>query len=95
MRSSLWPGLLQVMRQNLARQQPRVRLFETGLRFVGSAADLRQLPSLAGAVVGPVLAEQWGAPRRLADFFDLKADLEAVLAQTGRLDALHFEGAGD
>lgn len=91
MRGSLWPGLLQVMRQNLARQQPRVRLFETGLRFLGGAADLRQLPSLAGAVFGPVLAEQWGAPRCLADFFDLKADLEAVLTQTGRLGALRLQ----
>ncbi len=91
MRSSLWPGLLQVMRQNLARQQPRVRLFETGLRFLGGAADLHQRPSLAGAVVGPLLTEQWGAPRRLVDFFDLKADLEAVLTQTGRLDALQLQ----
>ncbi|MCF8003596.1 MAG: phenylalanine--tRNA ligase subunit beta [Chromatiaceae bacterium] len=90
MRSSLWPGLIQVMRQNLARQQPRVRLFETGLRFLDGAENLRQSPSLAGAVVGPVLAEQWGATRRLVDFFDLKADLEAVLTQTGRLDALRL-----
>ena len=91
MRSSLWPGLIQVMRQNLARQQPRVRLFETGLRFRGAGADLQQAPSLASAVVGPVLAEQWGATRRLVDFFDLKADLEAVLMQTGRLDTLRLQ----
>ncbi|MBK5941687.1 phenylalanine--tRNA ligase subunit beta [Halochromatium roseum] len=90
MRSSLWPGLIQVMRQNLARQQPRVRLFETGLRFLGGADNLRQAPSLAGAVVGTVLAEQWGATKCLVDFFDLKADLEAVLTQTGRLDALRL-----
>jgi len=91
MRSSLWPGLIQVMRQNLARQQARVRLFETGLRFLGGAADLRQSPSLAGAIVGPVLPEQWGAAPRLADFFDLKADLEALLTQTGRLDTLRLQ----
>ncbi len=91
MRSSLWPGLIQVMRQNLARQQPRVRLFETGLRFLGGAADLRQTPSLAVVAVGPLVPEQWGEERRLVDFFDLKADLEAVLAQTGRLDALRLQ----
>ena len=88
MRGSLWPGLIQAMRQNLARQQPRVRLFETGLRFLGGAEALRQTPSLAVVAVGPVVPEQWGQERRLADFFDLKADLEAVLMQTGRLEAL-------
>ncbi len=90
MRSSLWPGLIQVMRQNLARQQPRVRLFETGLRFLGGANDLRQTPSLAAVAVGPVVPEQWGQQRRLTDFFDLKADLEALLTQTGRLETLRL-----
>ncbi|MEA3640034.1 MAG: phenylalanine--tRNA ligase subunit beta [Lamprobacter sp.] len=91
MRTSLWPGLIQVMRQNLARQQARVRLFETGLRFLGGSADLRQSPSLAAAIVGSVLPEQWGTSERLADVFDLKSDLEAVLTQTGRLDALRLQ----
>ncbi|MFP4280255.1 MAG: phenylalanine--tRNA ligase subunit beta [Halochromatium sp.] len=91
MRGSLWPGLIQAMRQNLARQQPRVRLFETGLRFLGSAEDLRQTPGLAAVAVGPVVPEQWGQERRPTDFFDLKADLEAVLTQTGRLEALRFQ----
>ena len=92
MRGSLWPGLIQVMRQNLARQQPRVRLFETGLRFLGSGEQLRQTPSLAAVAVGPVVPEQWGQEqRRLLDFFDLTADLEAVLTPTGRLAALYFQ----
>jgi len=90
MRSSLWPGLIQVMRQNLARQQPRVRLFETGLRFLGGAKDLRQTPSVAAVAVGPVVPEQWGQQRRLTDFFDLKADLDALLTQTGRLETLRL-----
>jgi phenylalanyl-tRNA synthetase beta chain len=90
MRTSLWPGLLQAMRQNLARQQSRVRLFESGLRFRGAADALRQDLCLAGVAVGPVMAEQWGEPRRPADFFDIKADVEAVLMQTGRLDALRL-----
>jgi phenylalanyl-tRNA synthetase beta chain len=91
MRGSLWPGLIQVMRQNLARQQPRVRLFESGLRFLGGAEQLRQTPSLAAVAVGAQAPEQWGQARRLTDFFDLKADLEAVLTQTGRLHALRFQ----
>jgi phenylalanyl-tRNA synthetase beta chain len=90
MRTSLWPGLVQVLRQNLARQQSRVRLFESGLRFRTGPDGLSQELCLAGVAVGPVVPEQWGAQRRVTDFFDIKADLEAVLAQTGRLEALRL-----
>ncbi|TVQ91221.1 MAG: phenylalanine--tRNA ligase subunit beta [Chromatiaceae bacterium] len=83
MRTSLWPGLIQAARHNLARQQTRVRLFESGLRFRQQPDGLAQEPMLAGIVVGPVLPEQWGTDARPADFFDLKADLEAVVRQAG------------
>jgi phenylalanyl-tRNA synthetase beta chain len=83
MRTSLWPGLLQALKQNLARQQNRVRLFESGLRFRVDNGELHQEPMLAGAVVGPVLPEQWGAAAQDADFFDMKADVEALLAAAG------------
>ncbi len=88
MRTSLWPGLLQALRQNLARQQVRVRLFEAGLRFRPEGAELHQEPMLAGAAVGPVLPEQWGAPARETDFFDIKADVEALLAMAGCAEAV-------
>src|SRR5690606_25265663 len=39
MRSSLWPGLLDAARQNLARQQNRMKLFEMGRQFASGAAD--------------------------------------------------------
>jgi phenylalanyl-tRNA synthetase beta chain len=91
MRPSLWPGLLQVMRQNLARQQPRVRLFESGLRFLGGAEALQQNLALAAVCYGPVLPEQWGQASQPADVFDLKSDLEAILTQTGRLDQLRLQ----
>jgi len=93
MRTSLWPGLLQALRQNLARQQSRVRLFEAGLRFRPDGEDLHQEPMLAGAAVGPVLPEQWGAPGRETDFFDVKADVEALLAVAGCAEAVRFEHA--
>jgi phenylalanyl-tRNA synthetase beta chain len=83
MRTSLWPGLLQALRQNLARQQSRVRLFESGLRFRPDGDALHQEPMLAGAIVGPVLPEQWGAAAVDADFFDVKADVEALLQAAG------------
>jgi phenylalanyl-tRNA synthetase beta chain len=90
MRTSLWPGLLQALRQNLARQQSRVRLFEAGLRFRNTAGELHQEPMLAGAAVGPVLPEQWGAPARSVDFFDIKADVVALLGAAACGDDIAF-----
>jgi len=83
MRTSLWPGLLQAARQNLSRQQSRVRLFESGLRFQVETGGLQQQEMLAGLCVGPLMPEQWGEPSRKVDFYDLKADVEAVLAASG------------
>jgi phenylalanyl-tRNA synthetase beta chain len=83
MRLSLWPGLLQTARYNQARQQERVRIFETGLRFVPGPEGLTQEPGVGALVIGALDPEQWGQPVRPADFFDLKADLEAILALGG------------
>jgi phenylalanyl-tRNA synthetase beta chain len=90
MRTSLWPGLVQTARQNQARQQERVRIFEGGLRFMRDDGELRQDPVLAGLVVGLSAPEQWGMKVRPVDFFGAKADLEAVLLLTGDLDSFHF-----
>jgi hypothetical protein len=56
-----------------------VRLFESGLRFVGQLEDLKQEPMLAGVVCGSRLPEGWAQGRDAVDFFDVKADVEAVL----------------
>jgi phenylalanyl-tRNA synthetase beta chain len=90
MRTSLWPGLLQTVVYNQNRQQTRMRLFEIGRRFRPAGDDLRQESCLAGVVVGSAAAEQWGVALRAADFHDVKADLEALFALTGRSDALDF-----
>jgi phenylalanyl-tRNA synthetase beta chain len=90
MRTSLWPGLLNTARHNLARQQDRVRIFESGLSFVQSESQLRQEPMLAGLVTGDVLPEQWDGESRSTDFFDVKADLEALLAQLGLDNGVRF-----
>jgi phenylalanyl-tRNA synthetase beta chain len=87
MRTSLWPGLIQTARHNQARQQERVRLFESGLRFYRDGNAIRQEPMLAGLVAGAALPEQWGAPARPSDFYDVKADVGAVLALTGSEEA--------
>ncbi|MBK1693895.1 phenylalanine--tRNA ligase subunit beta [Chromatium weissei] len=91
MRSSLWAGLLQTARYNQTRQIERVRIFESGLRFRHDAAgDLQQPLGLAGLVIGSVLPEQWGESARSVDFYDLKADVEAILALTGAAEQFRF-----
>ncbi|WP_296251553.1 phenylalanine--tRNA ligase subunit beta [Pseudomonas sp. UBA4194] len=90
MRSSLWPGLVKALQHNLNRQQDRVRLFESGLRFVGQLEGLQQEPMLAGVVCGSRLPEGWAQGRDTVDFFDVKADVEAVLGFAGALDAFTF-----
>ncbi len=83
MRTTLWPGLIKAAQYNLNRQQARIRLFETGLSFVPTPQGLQQQAQLAALVCGPVLPEQWGSAARPVDFFDLKGDLQAVLALAG------------
>ena len=90
MRSSLWPGLVKALQHNLNRQQDRVRLFESGLRFVGQLEGLKQEPMLAGVVCGSRLPEGWAQGRDTVDFFDVKADVEALLGFAGALDSFTF-----
>jgi phenylalanyl-tRNA synthetase beta chain len=93
MRTSLWPGLLKALIYNQKRQQTRVRLFEHGLNFIPEGGALRQEPYIGGVITGSALPEQWGVPARPADFFDLKADVEALLALAGEPDSLTFVAA--
>ncbi|MGH8382576.1 phenylalanine--tRNA ligase subunit beta [Pseudomonas sp.] len=90
MRASLWPGLVKSLQHNLNRQQDRVRMFESGLRFVGQLGDLKQEPMLAGVVCGSRLPEGWANGRDSIDFFDVKADVEAVLGFSGSLAEFSF-----
>ena len=91
MRTTLWGGLIETLRNNLNRQQERVRIFELG-RVYASLAE--QPMKLGGLVYGDALPEQWGAASRRVDFFDLKGDLErlfgqALDARSGAHPALH------
>ena len=104
MRSSLIGSLVDNVRHNLARKVPRIRVFEVGRVFLRDAtapdaplsvAGLRQPVRVGGAAFGPVLEEQWGTPTRSVDFFDVKADVEAlfwpiaVRFEAGAHPALH------
>ena len=91
MRTSLWPGLIQTAQYNRSRQQERVRIFESGLRFIQQSEGIQQDPMLAGLVIGSAAPEQWGDAERTVDFYDLKADLEALLALAGCPEAFTFQ----
>ncbi|MFM4702490.1 phenylalanine--tRNA ligase subunit beta [Aeromonas bivalvium] len=94
MRVSLFTGLIQAVVYNQNRQQPRVRLFEQGLRFIKdehAENGIRQEPMLAGIITGNQSDEHWDVKSRGADFFDLKGDLEAVLDLTAEGASFSFE----
>ena len=90
MRASLLPGLLKALQHNLNRQQDRVRLFESGLSFVGQLDDLKQERMLAGVITGARLPELWTHGKESVDFYDIKADVEALLAAAGNRDSFTF-----
>jgi phenylalanyl-tRNA synthetase beta chain len=95
MRISLWPGLVHACRENLRRQQTRVRLFEVGSKFVvqktGQGDQLQEIETLAAIATGARWAEQWGATREAIDFFDVKADVANMLRLTGCEEDFRFE----
>lgn len=80
MRSTLWCGLLKAALHNLNRQQKRIRLFETGLRFLNVNGETRQEKILSGLILGGLYPEQWAEKNRKVDFFDLKADVQALFS---------------
>ncbi len=98
MRTTLLGGLLANVRYNAARKLSRIRVFEVGRVFLRDAtlkdgplevAGLRQPMRVAAVACGPALEEQWGAATRPVDFFDLKADVEALTYPR----AVRFESA--
>jgi phenylalanyl-tRNA synthetase beta chain len=93
MRVSLWPGLLQAARENLRRQQSRVRLFEVGKQFQLHGSELSEIEMLAAVVTGTRVPEQWDSAKEAADFFDVKADALAILALAADLDSVRFEAS--
>ncbi len=97
MRSMLIPGLLANIQYNASHKADRVRVFELGKVFARDAsvvdgalavAGISQPLRLAGAAFGGASPEQWASPKRVTDFFDVKADLAAVLP-----DHVRFETA--
>jgi len=89
MRSGLAGSLIANVRYNLNRKQGRVRVFELGRVFRADAAvadgpltvaGIAQPLRLGGVAYGPAHPEQWGLPERQVDFYDVKGDVESLLA---------------
>ncbi|HEU5282917.1 MAG TPA: phenylalanine--tRNA ligase subunit beta, partial [Burkholderiales bacterium] len=78
MRTTLWSGLIPAWRYNQQRQRKRVRLFEIGVCFEEQGGKVVETERLALLAAGTAASEQWGQAARPVDFFDLKADLEAL-----------------
>ena len=91
MRTSLWPGLLSTAMHNLNRQQSRVRIFEAGQCFVPKQGEaLAQNMAIAGLICGSRTPVGWTAGKDKVDFFDIKGDVQAVLAHTGLSEQFSF-----
>jgi len=81
MRSTLAGGLLNCLVHNLSRKQVRARLFEVGRCFMTGASGAYDQPlRIGGLSYGDARHEQWGLKGRPGDFFDIKGDIEALLA---------------
>ncbi|NWF38075.1 phenylalanine--tRNA ligase subunit beta [Mariprofundus sp. NF] len=83
MRRSAWPGLLNVAKHNLNRQQSGVALAEQGRLYAKTESGHDENNVLAWLMSGDVGQDQWHAQTRKADFFDLKAAVESWLAKRG------------
>lgn len=95
MRPSLIPGLIKTVQYNQNRQQERIRLFEVGLRFVEDSLNLQQIKTIAGVCYGPAAPEGWANSKRLVDFYDVKADVEALFALGRHTARLSFVATTD
>ncbi|PIZ04100.1 MAG: phenylalanine--tRNA ligase subunit beta [Gammaproteobacteria bacterium CG_4_10_14_0_8_um_filter_38_16] len=92
MRVSILPGLLQALTMNVRHQCERVRLFEMGLCFeTKENGELLQSSKLAMVITGSVNAEQWSEKSRAVDFYDLKAEVTALLSLSHLCSDYHWK----
>jgi phenylalanyl-tRNA synthetase beta chain len=90
MRSSLMGGLVSAVAYNLNHKQSRVRVFETGRCFVPDNGGYAQPWRVGVAACGYAVEDQWGIrPARQVDYYDVKADVEALFQP----NTLTFEAA--
>ncbi|WP_373778750.1 phenylalanine--tRNA ligase subunit beta [Glaesserella sp.] len=93
MRVSLLTGLLETVAYNQNRQQNRVRIFESGLRFIpdsNAENGIRQETVFGAVIAGDKRPTHWEHKAENVDFFDLKGDLERILSLTSVGNDLQF-----
>ncbi len=93
MRASLWPGMVAAAAANNARQQERIRLFEASKSFHGALGSHSEVLRIAGLVTGSASPEQWSNVPESVDFFDIKSDVEALLALAATPGEIDFIAA--
>lgn len=89
MRTQLISGLVDILRFNLNRKAEYVRVFELGRVFIPDATvedgpmsvkGVRQPSHIAGLVYGDAHDESWAETKRPVDFYDVKGDVESLIA---------------
>jgi len=93
MRTSILPGLISTLKYNENRQIERIRLFESGLVFRQNGQEVQQTAMLAGLISGSKMPINWNNNKELTDFYDLKGDIEILLALGLESDRYTFVAA--
>jgi phenylalanyl-tRNA synthetase beta chain len=81
MRTSIWGGLLDTLCYNLNRKQDRAFLFEIGAVFHQVDGAYQETARISGLAYGSAKPEQWAATNADIDFFDVKANVNALIGK--------------
>ena len=93
MRSSLLPGLVDAYTHNANRHQERVRVFESGLVFLKEEKEMKQEHRVAGLISGDRLPRNWVNEKGLSDFYDIKGDVETLIALGNSVEEFSFDNS--
>lgn len=90
MRTSLIPGLLQVIQHNVNRGEYNVRIFEIGRTFFLDNHKIlpKETVTISGALTGTWEGRQWYKTEEALDFFDVKGLISHLLESLGIKDWL-------
>jgi len=80
MRTSMVPGMLNMLAYNLNRGSNSVRLFEGGNVFEAAGDKTAEFKRICLGATGNALQASVHQPARVMSFFDLKGDIETLLA---------------
>ena len=88
MRTSLVPGLLSTVKNNILNQEKELKLFEWGKIFIREEGEQLPVekPFLAAVMTGLYRQKTWYDDGRYVDFYDMKGALEALLKGLGLQD---------